>query len=195
MLAMTIKRIGSCLLQPTPRDKWFETLVYAIVSQQISARAAAAIGLRLHTVIAASGTMQPRDIHASNNNELRAIGLTHAKIASLRDLCLRLDDGRLSFADLSLAPDHQAIRMLDDVRGIGEWTAQMFLIFALGRLDVLPVADIGIQRGIKMVFGFDAMPSAFQVREIARANAWSPYASVASWYLWCIAEPDGNPLW
>ncbi len=134
-------------------------------------------------------------IETTDDAVLRSMGLSRAKIASLRDLCLRLADGRLNFDLLTDASDYEAIKMLDDVRGIGAWTAQMALMFALGRMDILPATDIGVQRGIMRAYQLVAMPSPSTVQRIAAERGWSPYSSIACWYLWCVAEPEGNALW
>ncbi len=203
-LATLIARIGACQLRPQPRERWFDTLCIAIVSQQISAKAAAVVGARLRALTVTGqrshvesqhGFVQAGNLTGCGDDALRAVGLTRMKVLALRDLEARVLDGRLQFDVLALADDAQTIRLLDDVRGIGPWTAQMFAMFALGRSDILPLDDIGILRAMQRLYGLAERPDAAGVRAIAAHGQWSPYASVACWYLWAEVEPDGNPMW
>jgi DNA-3-methyladenine glycosylase II len=166
------------------RKRWaldpFRALARSIVGQQIATTAANAIFGRLQALI---GDRDPAvAIAEASDDELRAVGLSGAKTASLRDLAARTLDGRLSldrFDDLS---DDEARHQLTAVRGIGSWTADMFLLGQLGRPDVLPAGDLGIRRAIQAAYGLEKAPSESEVREIS--DGWRPYRSLATAYLY-----------
>ena len=159
----------------------FESLVEAIISQQLSGQSARAIFGKLKGLL----ETEVIDAHALNSltpSKLRKAGVSPQKVRYLRDLSSRVVTGRLEFSTLSKKPDAEVIRILDDVMGIGPWTAQMFLLFVLGRPDVLPVDDLGIQLAIQNVYSLRKLPKAERIEEIA--TDWHPYCSVASLYLW-----------
>jgi DNA-3-methyladenine glycosylase II len=166
------------------RARWslddFGSLARAIVGQQIATRAAAAIFGRLQAFI------DDRDaataIAGASDAELRAIGLSAAKAASLRDLAARTLDGRLQLDSMRELSDDEAHRQLTAVRGIGPWTADMFLLGQLGRPDVLPAGDLGIRRAVQAAYGLERMPSEGEVRRLS--EAWRPHRSLATAYLY-----------
>ncbi|WP_298815600.1 DNA-3-methyladenine glycosylase family protein [Chloroflexus sp.] len=174
-----IDQIGPFALQTQPHG--FATLVYAIISQQISLTAARAIRDRL---AAALGDITPTAILAAGDTTLRAAGLSTQKIASLYDLAARVSDGRLNLAQLASLDDETAIAHLTAARGIGRWTAEIYLIFGLGRLDILPATDLGLRDAIRLVDELPKIPSPSEL--LARGERWRPYRSVACWYLWQI---------
>lgn len=179
VLRRVIAAVGPCTLW-FERDR-FAALVRAIVAQQISTRAANSIRARLEQALAPAGLV-PAAVLASAEEALRGAGLSAAKARSLRDLAGHVHNGRLPLDRLHELTDEEVIARLVPVRGIGRWTAQMFLIFALGRLDVLPVADLGLRVGVQRQYGLEAVPDAETLERLARP--WQPYRSIATWYFW-----------
>ena len=176
------------------RARWsldaFSSLARAIVGQQIATRAAAAIFGRLQAFI---GDRDPATAIASASDaDLRAIGLSANKAAALRDLAARTLDGRLQLDRLDAMTDEEAHDQLTAVRGIGSWTADMFLLGQLGRPDVLPAGDLGIRRAVQQAYDLGKMPSEGEVRRIS--EAWRPYRSLATAYLysslWSARRPN-----
>jgi DNA-3-methyladenine glycosylase II len=146
----------------------------------ISTKAAAAVFARLEALMGKGG-LSPHTVLALGE-QMRGAGLSGAKVRALTDLAQRTVSGKLPLATFSALSDEQVIEHLVAVKGIGVWTAQMFLIFCLGRLDVLPVGDFGFRAGVKDHYGLEEMPKASHLRD--RAEAWRPYCSVATWYFW-----------
>jgi DNA-3-methyladenine glycosylase II len=179
VLKQLIGGIGACTLRTD--DDRFGMLVRSIVSQQISTHAARAISGRLYASFARTG-VTPLALRRARDERLRKIGLSANKVLSLRDLAERVHRAEVPLADLHLLEDEAVIDKLVPVRGIGRWTAQMFLIFALGRPDVLPVDDFGLRAGVKRHYGLADMPNRAELTELA--EPWRPYRSVATWYLW-----------
>lgn len=182
LLRPFIKRHSPCRLQPHTR--YYETLVRAIISQQLSTKVADTISGRVKAIYAPTRFPRPDQILATPDERLRATGMSNAKVAFLKDIAARTEDGTLKLSRLSRMDDEEVIAMLTGVKGIGVWTAHMFLIFSLGRLNVLPVGDLGIRKAVETLYGFDHLPSAAEIEEVAEANGWRPYCSVASWFLW-----------
>ncbi len=179
VLGRLIRAVGPCTLRPNPDG--FQTLVRSVVSQMISTKAALAISGRLESALAPAG-LTPAGILAASEETLRGAGLSGAKARALHDLAGRAIDGRLPLDDLPRLSDAESVALLTQVRGVGVWTAEMFLIFSLGRLDVLPVGDFGLRAGVQETYSLPEMPNAAALRE--RAEAWRPYRTVATWYLW-----------
>jgi DNA-3-methyladenine glycosylase II len=179
VLKKLIASVGPCTLQPNPVS--FEILARSIISQMISTKAALAIGARLVATLG-DGGLTPAAILAAKEEAIRAAGLSRAKVAALRDLAERAHNGALPLDRLSEMSDDEVTALLVAVRGIGVWTAQMFLIFSLGRLDVLPVDDFGLRAGVRDAYGLADLPGRAALRELG--EAWKPYRSVATWYLW-----------
>lgn len=168
-----------------PFDTHFAALVRSIVYQQLAGKAAAAIHGRL--VAALDGDVEPGRLLGLTDEELRAAGLSGNKAASLRDLAAKVLDGTVELdpRGLSREPDEEVIQRLSTVRGIGEWTAQMFLLFQLRRLDVWPTGDLGVRRGFGLAWGVP-MPSPKELA--ALGDHLKPYRSVAAWYCWRACE-------
>ena len=164
----------------THRDR-FKSLARAIVSQQISGKAAKTIWERLEHQLAADG-VTPTAILNCSIDQLRDVGVSRQKAAYLHDLATWVDAERLQLNQLGRKSDEAVIKELIQIKGIGRWTAQMFLIFTLARLDILPVDDLGIRSAIAKAYELPDLPSADEME--ALAEPWRPYASVASWYLW-----------
>jgi DNA-3-methyladenine glycosylase II len=179
-MAGLVRRAGP-VTRPVTRD-YFARLVRAIVGQQISTKAAASIYGRL--VVRSGEPPTPAGVQAVPDEELRACGLSQNKLLSIRDLTAHALDGRLDLAHLDTLPDEEVTAQLVAVRGIGVWTAEMFLMFALARPNVLSPGDLGIQNAIERLYALDAHPTPSVVRRIADEGRWHPYATAACFYLW-----------
>ena len=186
VLSDIIERVGDYGIQFRPPD--FETLVKSIVSQQLSGRVASVIFGRLSAAV--KGVITAETILKLRPSRMRSLGLSNQKVAYIRDLARQTRDGQVVFADLPALPDHEVIRRLTEVKGIGVWTAHMFLIFALQLTDVLPTGDLGIRNAIRKAYQLEALPTPEEMEQMA--HRWRPYCSVASWYLWRSLEPDAN---
>jgi len=187
-LARVMGAVGPLRRRPGRRNDHFSTLVESIVYQQISGSAAASIYARLCRQC--GGRVRPESLLEAPDEALRAAGLSRQKLASLRDLAGRVRDG-LPLARLGRMPDEDVIAALTTVRGIGRWTAEMFLIARLGRLDVLPVHDYGIRKAVQRAYRLRGLPAPERLR--ALAEPWRPYRTVACWYLWRSLEPALKP--
>ena len=187
VLAELMVHCGPCTLKPGDTDP-FVTLCQAIISQQLSGRAASTITERLESLFDFR-VPTPEGILATPNETLRSLGLSRQKQASLKDLASKTRDGSLQLSGLSTLSDDEVTRQLTQVRGIGVWTAEMFLIFFLGRLDIFPVGDLGIRKAIQRIYGYKKMPALSTMHRHARK--WAPYRTIASWYLW--ESYDGLP--
>jgi 3-methyladenine DNA glycosylase/8-oxoguanine DNA glycosylase len=186
-LAGLIQRVGDFTLRPEPSQSLFAALVRAIVYQQLSGRAASTILGRVIKLFAPKRFPTPRDLLEIEPERLRGAGLSAAKTAALRDLATRTLDGTVpSLAQVRRLDDEEIIERLITVRGIGRWTAEMLLMFKLGRPDVLPLGDLGIRKGYAVTFGSPKLPDPEVIAR--RAERWRPYRSVASWYLWRALE-------
>jgi DNA-3-methyladenine glycosylase II len=174
-----IERVGPCRLEYRRPD--FEALARSIVYQQISGNVASAILGRLGEAV-----RTPQGVLALTDEAMRGAGLSRQKTAYLRDLAERTASGEVSFRRLPRMNDDQVIAHLTRVKGIGVWTAQMFLLFALERPDVLPTGDLGVKTAVQRAYGLEALPTPVELTRIA--EPWRPYASVASWYLWRSLE-------
>ena len=172
----------------------YGALVRAIVGQQLSTKAAAAIYRRLADRYGGREPT-PREILDDDPDELRAVGLSRAKVTFLRSLAEHVLDGSLALERLDSLPDDEVIAELTAVKGIGVWSAHMFLIFHLGRPDVLAVGDLGIRKSMMQAYGLDALPLAAAMEEIA--ECWRPHRTLACRYLWRALDnepdPDGEP--
>jgi DNA-3-methyladenine glycosylase II len=200
-LAALIERVGPFMLRVKSTHSPFEALLESILYQQLHANAARAI---LGRLLAGFGDVhpQPEQLLAAPEEMLRAAGLSRSKLLSLRDLAAKTIDGTVpSLSVIRRLPDAAIIERLSQVRGIGTWTAEMLLIFRLGRPDVFPVTDYGVRKGYLLTFGkvkpsktitADMLPKPEQMER--RAARWKPWRSVASWYLWRACElPPGSP--
>jgi DNA-3-methyladenine glycosylase II len=190
VLRELIRRHGGCKIRP--HERYFETLVKAIVSQQLSTRAAETIFNRLCTLYNPRRSPLPANILVTTDETLRGVGLSFQKIGYLRDLATRVERRELRLNRLPELTDEEVIAALTGVKGIGVWTAQMFLIFSLGRLDVFPVGDLGIRKAIQNCYGLDSLPVAAEMEGVAVNGRWAPWRSVASWYLWRSLENGGQ---
>ena len=183
-LAVVIERHGEPTLEPTTDA--VRSLARAIVSQQLSGKAAATIWGRFLALYPAGRFPRAAAIVATPDAALRAAGLSGAKTAAIKDLARHVVERKLVPARLPAASDEEVAAMLLPVRGIGPWSVDMFLMFALVRLDVLPVGDLGIRKGMQRHFGLRKLPEAD--RMVKLATPWRPYRSVAAWYMWRLLE-------
>jgi DNA-3-methyladenine glycosylase II len=181
-LAAIIKSVGACEIKM--RKDPFRSLVEAIIYQQLAGSAADAIYGRFIKIY--GRFPRPAQLLATKDAKLRAAGLSGRKTEYLKDLAARVSDGRLKLAKLPKLPDEQVIEQLVQVKGIGRWTAEMFLIFCLGRRDVLPVGDFGLRKAMRKTYSLEELPSPKSMRDIAQS--WKPYCSVATWYMWKSLE-------
>ena len=190
VMASIIERIGPFKMRY--REPSFDAMARSIVFQQLHGKAAATIFERLRTAcLNANGngtcdSLTPASLLALSEERLRACGLSRQKLSYLRDLAQRTAAGEIEFARLPQMSDEDVIEHLTRVKGIGLWSAQMFLIFALRRQNVMPTADYGINAAIRKAYRKRQMPKPKQVLKISRP--WHPYCSIACWYLWRYVE-------
>jgi DNA-3-methyladenine glycosylase II len=180
VLSRIIERVGACGLRPD-RDP-FTSLARAIVGQQVSIHAAAAIWSRFVTAAGIAGEVTPESVALAEFDALRSAGLSGSKARYVQDLAARFLDGTIQPDALGSMDDEKIITHLTQVKGVGRWTAEMFLIFSLGRPDVLPVDDLGLLNSVQRAWALPDRPAADSVR--ARAEEWRPWRSLATWYLW-----------
>lgn len=190
VLRPLLRAVGPCTLQPM--TDLFGALVRSIIAQQISTKAAASISAK---VIAGpcGGTLSAAKLLAASEAELQAAGLSTSKRRALVDLADHVVNRGLKLEELQQLSDEEVIEKLLPVRGIGRWTAQMFLIFSLGRPDVLPVDDFGLKTAVQRQYGLAELPNRAALE--ATAQPWRPWASIATWYLWrsldTVPKPSG----
>jgi len=182
-LGRLIRAVGPMTLRPQRRVPPYESLAKAIVHQQLNGRAARTIWGRLRDRLPTKGRFDPREVAVAGDTSLRAVGLSRAKLAALRDLTAHVLDGRLPSARrIARMPDEEIVDALTGIRGIGRWTVEMMLIFKLGRPDVLPATDYGIRQGFALTYRRKELPAVREVLE--HGERWRPHRSTASWYLW-----------
>ncbi len=190
VLARVIESVGPCRLPVRSEGTHFQALARSIVFQQLSGKAAGTIHGRFAALFA-NGDPEPSSLLAFTDAQLRGVGLSRQKIGYLRDLSDKVVAGALPLDEVDQMNDDELIAHLVQVKGIGRWTAQMFLMFRLGRRNVLPELDLGIQNAIRRAYGKRKRPSPKQVRAIGAK--WSPHSTVASWYLWrSLENGDGQ---
>jgi DNA-3-methyladenine glycosylase II len=185
--AALIRRVGPPRLGIERRRSPYEALMRAIAHQQLHGRAAQAILARFEALYPADSFPPPALVLASSDIELRACGFSGSKIAAMRAICAAALDGTVPTRRASTRlSDEALIERLTSIRGVGRWTVEMLLIFTLGRPDVLPVDDFGVRDGYRVLHGLDAQPKPKALAEIGLA--WSPYRSIAAWYLWRASD-------
>lgn len=187
-LAALIEQVGPYTPEFAPPV--FASLARSIVFQQLSTKAASTIYGRFHAALA-PGPVDAAGVLRFTEADLRGFGFSRGKAAYVRSLAEKTLDGTVDFGRLPEMPDAEVIAHLTQVKGIGEWTAQMFLMFALRRPDVLPCADLGIRSAMKKFYRMRKLPDAVRMRKVARP--WRPYASVACWYLWRSLDNPAKP--
>lgn len=196
-LAQTDPRLATLIArypQPTfqPHTDYYRELVASIISQQLSVKAAATIYQRFVDMF--GRVPEPVELLSRDDTELRAAGLSGQKIRYIKDLAMKVLGGSLTFDAIDTKSNDEIVAQLTAVKGVGEWTAHMFLIFCMGRLDVLPVGDLGIKNAITQLYELNHTATPSDIIAIAERNAWHPYASVAGWYLWQSLNNAPNQL-
>ena len=183
-----IKKWGHCTIAPKPHMDYFQGLVGDIIGQQLSGRVADVIEGRLKAKI--KGTLTPDKILRLDENKLRSCGMAWSKVRAIKDLAARAKSGELKVKSLDKLSDEEVRQELIAVKGIGPWTADMFLMFKLGRPDIFPVEDLGINKGLRLLRAYGS--ERFENKEYMAkfAERWKPYRTVASWYLWRSLEND-----
>jgi DNA-3-methyladenine glycosylase II len=191
VLAVIIERVGPCRLEPRREGTHFDALVRSIIYQQLSGKAAGTIHARLKGLYG-DRNPTPAELLATPDEQLRAAGLSRQKLSYLKDLAAKVEGGVVPLAAevIDHLGDEEIIERLVQVKGIGRWTVQMFLMFRLGRRDVLPDLDLGIQNAIRRAYRMRKQPGPKDVLRIG--SKWRPHASVASWYLWRFLEAGRN---
>jgi DNA-3-methyladenine glycosylase II len=179
LLAAVIDKVGPCRIEY--REPEFSTLVRSIVYQQLSGKVASVIFERFLQLLPKK-KLTARAVLTLSLADLRSAGLSNAKAAYILDLAEKTEARMIKFQDLPALSDEEVIAILTQVKGVGVWTAHMFLIFALQRPNVLPVGDLGVRSAIKKVYGLEELPKPAEVERIAAT--WHPHCTVAAWYLW-----------
>lgn len=166
-----------------PHKNYYQELVESIISQQLSVKAAATILKRFKELFSADFP-SPEEIIATDIEALRGVGLSRQKASYIKDLAARVLDGSVQFSHLDSLTNQEIIDELVQIKGVGVWTVHMFLLFCMGRLNVLPTGDLGIRNGIQKLYDLPEKPSVEDIETIAIHNQWHPYESIASWYVW-----------
>lgn len=180
-LGKVIAQVGPCTVRP--HKNYYRELVESIIGQQLSVKAAAAIEARF-VALFDGHFPSPEQILSVSVEDLRALGFSRAKATYVQDLATKVIAGEVQFDHLDALSNDEVVSELTAVKGIGEWTAHMFLVFCMGRPDILPIGDLGIRNGVQKLYDLPAVPTPAEVTEIAKANNWHPYESIASWYIW-----------
>ncbi|HLF56658.1 MAG TPA: DNA-3-methyladenine glycosylase [Thermoanaerobaculia bacterium] len=182
-LARLMREIGPCRLEIAPRQSPYEALFESIVYQQLTGQAAATIHKRVLKLFGSRRCPRPAAVAEASLDRLRSAGLSRNKAEALRDLARHALEGTIpTRAKAEKLGDEEIVEQLTAVRGVGRWTVEMFLIFTLGRPDVLPLADYGIKKGFASTFGRRVLPKPKELAD--HGDLWRPYRTVASWYLW-----------
>lgn len=177
-LGPLVKKYGPCKIRPSKKGKYFSTLVGAIISQQISSKAAAAIFSRVKKGL--DSKIIPEEILSTSETKFRKWGLSKQKINYLKDLAYKIERKEIEIKKLDRQTDEEILKKLVSVKGIGRWTAEMFLMFTLARKDVFPADDLGIQKGVSKLFKRN-----YKIHEIEQiSKRWKPFRTAASWYIW-----------
>lgn len=184
-MARLIDTVGICKLTLRDQGTHFDAIARSIVFQQLSGKAASTIHGRLEGLYGGRSP-RPAELTETSDDQLRSVGLSRGKAAYLKDLAARVLSGELPVETLHELSDDEVIAALTRVKGIGQWTAQMFLMFRLGRPDVLPDLDLGIQKGIRRAYRLRKLPSPEKVNKMGAK--WAPYRTIASWYLWRLLD-------
>lgn len=180
-LGPVVKKYGPCKIKPSKKSKYFYDLVDSIVSQQLSGKAAATIFGRVEKGLR---KIAPETILDTSDENFRGWGLSRQKTSYIKDLAERTLDGRLEIKKLDKLPDEEIIKELDAVKGIGRWTAEMFLVFSLGRADIFALDDLGLNKGMEKLF-----KKKLKGDKLGKfVLRWKPFRSIASWYVWASLD-------
>jgi DNA-3-methyladenine glycosylase II len=185
-----IQTHGPCGLKPSVRRSPFESLARAIAHQQLNGTAANTILRRFIQLFPGRRFPRPEDLERASDEQLRGAGFSRAKVAALRDLAARALDGTVPRTSIiSKLDDAEIVARLTQVRGVGQWTVEMLLIFQLGRQDVLPVNDFGVRNGFRQAYRLDELPTPGEL--LSYGERWRPHRTTAAWYLWRAADAKG----
>ncbi len=185
VLAALIAEHGRYTVRPGSDP--YAWLIRTILFQQLAGSAARTIQRKWFALYGDETRVPtPEQIIATTDEQFRSTGVSRQKASYFRDVAARMLDGRLTIDGLGRLPDEDVTKYLTAIRGVGEWSAHMFLMFELGRPDILPIGDFGVRNGMRVAYGLDAVPSPARAREIGAL--WAPYRSVASWYMWRAVE-------
>jgi DNA-3-methyladenine glycosylase II len=187
VMASVIEKVGRYRGWPDTGGTHFDAVARSIVFQQLSGKAAGTIHGRFHGLYGGRPP-RPEELAATSDEQLRSVGLSRQKSAYLKDLGARVASGEIPIETLHELTDDEVIAALTQVKGIGRWTAQMFLMFRLGRPDVLPDLDLGVQKAIQKAYRLRKLPTPERVKKIGAK--WAPYRTVASWYLWRYLDTE-----
>ena len=180
-----VRTLGPCALGARKRDP-FQVLASSIIGQQLSTKAADTIQRRVYALVGATSRVTPAQLLSATPEALRGCGLSNAKVKWLHELARRVESGELSFRRIAKMDDATALVTLDALPGVGVWTAEMFLMFAMDRLDVFSMGDVGLRNGVNKLFNAGAKLDEAGTRDVVAR--WAPYRSVASWYLWRMGD-------
>lgn len=191
-LAAVMDRTGPYTAEVRDGDP-YASLLRTILYQQLAGAAANAIQSRFLALYGDAGQPPaPERLLATTDEQFRGAGVSRQKVGYMRDLAIHVSDGRLKFDEFSQMDDAEVISQLVAVKGIGEWSAHMYLMFQLGRPDVLPVGDLGVRNGMRITYDLPETPTPAAAREIGLS--WAPYRSVGSWYMWRAGEPTAPDI-
>ena len=180
-----IDHFGPPVMRPSGEP--MATLIRSIMYQQVTGKAAASMQRKMLALYSEDGRMPtPAELMATNDEQFRSAGVSRQKAGYLRDLALHIADGSLDFKEFDELCDEEVASRLKAVKGIGEWSAHMFLMFQLRRPDILPVGDLGVRNGMKLAYGLETTPSRAEAEKIGAP--WAPFRSVGSWYMWRVVE-------
>ena len=183
VMARLTRQVGPCTLKPEPRRTPYHSLVRAVAHQQLNGTAAATILRRFQGLFPGRRFPSPEDVAAASDEALRSAGLSGAKVAAIRDITARVLSGEIPGSrTMRGMSDEEVVERLTAARGVGRWTAEMLLMFQLGRPDVLPADDYGVRTGFRIAYGWDELPRPREL--LAFGERWRPHRTVASWYLW-----------
>ena len=182
-ISKIISQVGDYNIRITKNR--YQSLVEAIITQQLSSSAANAI-IKKFKMLYKSGFPKPYDVLKTPNSKLRLVGLSKMKVEYIKDLSRKINSKQLNLRKIAIQSNEQVIQNLINVKGIGRWTAEMFLIFSLGRLDILPVGDLGLKKAIQSLYSLKDLPNEREIELLA--EPWRPYRTVATWYLWKSLE-------
>jgi len=187
VMRRTIEQVGPCRLDAEQRPDVFHALVRSIIYQQLNGTAAGSIYRKFKGLYPERAFPRPQDILRTSDPQLRSAGLSPQKLSYLKDLSAKVEDGSVDLRGVRALDDEAVIEHLTQVRGVGRWTAEMVLIFTLGRKDVLPVDDYGFRRAVSLAYKTRGLPKPDRLRKLA--EPWRPYRSVATWYMWQSLTP------
>ncbi|NBV23341.1 MAG: DNA-3-methyladenine glycosylase 2 family protein [Proteobacteria bacterium] len=187
VLASIIQKVGPCTVRPRRNCPPYQSLVQAVAHQQLNGTAAQRILDRFIALFPGKKFPTPEAIVAASEEQLRSAGLSRAKAAAIRDIAHKATTGHVpTRRDAARLSDADLVERLTEIRGVGPWTVEMFLIFTLGRRDVLPVGDYGVRCGFAKAYGWKELPTPKEL--LAEGERWRPYRSIAAWYMWRVLD-------